>query len=59
MAPSPIDRILDEAVASGTAPGVVALAADANGVFYEGARGRTGPDARRRSRSTRCSGSRR
>ena len=45
MAASPIDRILDEAVASGTAPGVVGLAADARGVFYEGARGHTGPGA--------------
>jgi methyl acetate hydrolase len=45
MAANPIDRVLDEAVASHTAPGVVALAADGNGVFYEGARGRTGPDA--------------
>ncbi len=45
MAASPIDRILDETVAGGTAPGVVALAADEHGVFYEGARGRTAPGA--------------
>jgi CubicO group peptidase (beta-lactamase class C family) len=44
MAAHPIDRILDDVVASGTAPGVVALAADANGVTYSGARGHTGPD---------------
>jgi len=44
MAASPIDRILDEAISSDTAPGIVALAADENGVFYQGARGRTGPD---------------
>ncbi len=44
MAASPIDRILDEAIANNTAPGVVALAADEKGVFYDGARGHTGPD---------------
>ena len=45
MPTSPIDRILDEAVARDVAPGVVALAADEKGVFYQGARGRTAPDA--------------
>jgi len=45
MPASPIDRILEEAVASNVAPGVVALAADERGVFYQGARGRTAPDA--------------
>jgi methyl acetate hydrolase len=39
-----IERLLDEAVANLAAPGVVALAADENGVFYQGARGRIGPD---------------
>ncbi len=41
---NPIDRVLDDAIASGVAPGVVALAADDRGVVYQGARGRTGPD---------------
>ena len=45
MAASQIDRILDEAIASNVASGVVALAADENGIFYQGARGRTAPDA--------------
>ena len=40
-----IDRVLDEAIASDTAPGIVALAADEGGVIYQGARGRTGPGA--------------
>jgi methyl acetate hydrolase len=39
-----IDRLLDEAVANQAAAGVVALAADEGGVFYQGARGRIGPD---------------
>jgi CubicO group peptidase (beta-lactamase class C family) len=39
MAATPIDRVLDEAIATNVAPGVVALAADQNGVFYQGARG--------------------
>jgi methyl acetate hydrolase len=38
--PAAIDAILAEAVASGEAPGVVAMAANADGVFYEGAFGR-------------------
>jgi methyl acetate hydrolase len=39
-----IERLLDEAVANQAAAGVVALAADEGGVFYQGARGRIGPD---------------
>jgi CubicO group peptidase (beta-lactamase class C family) len=45
MAATPIDHILDESIATSVAPGVVALAADEKGVFYQGARGRTAPDA--------------
>jgi methyl acetate hydrolase len=45
MPANAIDRILDEAISSNTAPGIVGLAADENGVFYEGARGKTGPGA--------------
>jgi methyl acetate hydrolase len=44
MAAHPIDRVLDEAIASDVAPGMVALAADDRGVLYQGARGHTGPD---------------
>jgi methyl acetate hydrolase len=40
---STIDRVLEDAVARGVAPGIVALAADAGGVCYEGAFGRAGP----------------
>jgi methyl acetate hydrolase len=39
-----IERLLDEADTSQAAAGVVALAADEGGVFYQGARGRIGPD---------------
>ena len=39
---SAIDQPLENAVARAVAPGIVALAADANGVFYEGAFGRAG-----------------
>ncbi|MCX7031521.1 MAG: serine hydrolase [Spirochaetes bacterium] len=42
---SAIDQVLENAVVRGVAPGVVALAADAEGVFYEGAFGRNGPRA--------------
>ena len=45
MLTSSIDRILDQAVASGAAPGVVALVAGESGVLYQGARGRSAPDA--------------
>jgi len=45
MLASSIDRVLDEAVANGVAPGVVALVADDRGILYEGARGRAAPDA--------------
>jgi len=45
MSASAIDRILDEAVAHHVAPGVVALVADDEGVRYQGARGRVGPDS--------------
>lgn len=37
-----IDRVLDAAVAAGSVPGVVAAAADADGVLYQGAHGRRG-----------------
>jgi CubicO group peptidase (beta-lactamase class C family) len=40
-----IDQILASAVASGDLPGVVALAADARGVIYEGAAGRRAADS--------------
>src|SRR5438034_11681611 len=36
---SAMDQALESAVVAGTVPGVVALAADANGVVYEGAYG--------------------
>jgi methyl acetate hydrolase len=39
-----IERLLDEADTNQAAAGVVALAADEGGVFYQGARGRIGPD---------------
>ncbi|MBM4335465.1 MAG: beta-lactamase family protein [Deltaproteobacteria bacterium] len=45
MAATSIDRVLDEAIASSTAPGIVALAADESGIFYQGARGRVAPGA--------------
>lgn len=35
-----IDKVLQQAVDSGDVPGVVAAAADRDGVFYEGAFGR-------------------
>src|SRR5690242_6611138 len=35
-----IDRVLEEAVARGDVPGVVAMAADRSGMIYEGAFGR-------------------
>jgi hypothetical protein len=37
-----IDRVLDHAVRSGLVPGIVALAADRNGTFYQGAFGNRG-----------------
>ncbi|MEA2230135.1 MAG: methyl acetate hydrolase, partial [Solirubrobacteraceae bacterium] len=39
-----VDELLQEAVAAGVAPGVVATAADAYGVIYEGAAGRRSAD---------------
>jgi methyl acetate hydrolase len=39
---SAIDQLLENAVSSGVVPGIVGLAADADGVFYEGAFGRAG-----------------
>ena len=39
---SAIDQLLENAVSRRVAPGIVALAADANGAFYEGAFGRAG-----------------
>ena len=39
-----IDGLLGEVAKSRAIPGIVALAADARGVIYEGAFGRTGPD---------------
>jgi methyl acetate hydrolase len=39
---STINQLLENAVARGVAPGIVALAADADGVFSEGAFGRAG-----------------
>jgi CubicO group peptidase (beta-lactamase class C family) len=42
MATEDIDRPLREAVHNGRVPGVVALAADGNGAFYQGAFGRRG-----------------
>lgn len=38
------DDVLAKGVASGAVPGVVALAADANGITYAGVHGHTGPD---------------
>lgn len=38
-----LDQHLSKAVASGAVPGVVALAADANGIIYSGAFGQRGP----------------
>ena len=38
-----LDQHLTKAVASGAVPGVVALAADANGIIYSGAFGQRGP----------------
>src|SRR5262252_6368627 len=46
MTASAIDRVLDEAVSSNVAPGVVALVADDRGVRYQAARGRVGPDSK-------------
>jgi methyl acetate hydrolase len=40
-----IDEVLQSAVARGDVPGVVALAARADGVFYEGAAGKRAADA--------------
>jgi methyl acetate hydrolase len=40
-----IDRVLEEPVASGTLPGVVGLAANDEGIFYQGAFGRRRVDA--------------
>ena len=39
-----LDQFLSQAIDGGAAPGVVALAADPDGVLYSGAFGRTGPD---------------
>ena len=44
MAQEEIDRLLRDAVSDGRVPGVVALAADRNGTFYQGAFGRRGMD---------------
>ena len=47
MSQSPLDQHLARAVADGVVPGVVALAADRNGICYTGAFGTMGPgDAR-------------
>ena len=40
-----IDKVLDAAVARGDVPGVVAMAADADGVVYEGAAGERATDS--------------
>ncbi len=40
MAGDDIDRLLNDAASSGRVPGVVALAADRNGTFYQGAFGK-------------------
>jgi methyl acetate hydrolase len=42
MAKNDIDRLLNAAVGDGRVPGVVALAADRNGTFYQGAFGKRG-----------------
>src|ERR1700719_2004521 len=42
MANNDIDQLLNAAVSSGRVPGVVALAADRGGTFYQGAFGRRG-----------------
>jgi methyl acetate hydrolase len=42
MTASNIDQVLDDAVRSGLVPGIVALAADRNGTFYQGAFGNRG-----------------
>ena len=44
MTASDIDRVLDHAVRSGRVPGIVALAADRNGTFYQGTFGKRGLD---------------
>ena len=42
---SKLDQFLSQAIDGGAAPGVVALAADLDGVIYSGAFGRTAPGA--------------
>ena len=48
MAKDEIDRLLRAAVSDGRVPGVVALAADRNGTFYQGAFGQRGLGRRMR-----------
>ena len=53
-----IDKVLQDAVESGAVPNVAAIAADRDGVIYEGAAGpAVGRRAATRSRPTRTSGS--
>ena len=54
-----IDQILERAVASGSVPGVVAVATDADGTLYEGAFGERTVGAGPAMTLDRCSGSRR
>jgi hypothetical protein len=48
MARQDIDRLLNAAVDDGRVPGVVALAADRKGTFYQGAFGNATPTTMRR-----------
>ena len=52
-----IDKVLQEAVDSGGVPHVAAIAADRDGVLYQGAAGPGRSGRATRSRWTRCSGS--
>ena len=52
-----IDKVLQDAVDSGGVPHVAAIAADRDGVIYQGAAGPRRQARATRSRWTRCSGS--
>ena len=54
---SMIDKVLQEAVNAGAVPSVAAIAADRDGVIYEGGAGSWWPVAAIRSASTLISGS--
>jgi hypothetical protein len=57
MAKDDIDRLLHAAVSDGRVPGVVALAADRNGTFYQGRSANAASAWTHRCRRTRCSAS--